>query len=72
MIDLNKQKQEEIKGFLPWLEGAQVEALANKTKIQAYQELELEEMLTNLKNNKRKLPADPARRAFQEDLAAEF
>ena len=75
MIDMNKQKQEETKGFLLWLEdyiGAEVEALTNKTKIRAYYELEFKDLLAVLKKNKRKLGADPARRGFQEDLRQEF
>ena len=75
MVEMNKQKQEEIKGFLLWLEdyiGAEVEALTNKTKIRAYYELEFKDLLAVLKKNKRKLGADPARRAFQEDLRREF
>jgi len=75
MIEMNKQKQEETKGFLLWLEdyiGAEVEALTNKTKIRAYYELEFKDLLALLKKNKRKLGADPARRGFQEDLRREF
>ena len=75
MIEMNKQKQEEIKGFLLWLEdyiGAEVEALTNKTKIRAYYELEFKDLLALLKKNKRKLGADPARRGFQDDLRREF
>jgi hypothetical protein len=37
MLEMNKQKQQEIKGFLGWLEGyigAKVEDLTPKTKIQ--------------------------------------
>jgi len=39
MLEMNKQKQQEIKGFLGWLEGfigAQVENLTPKTKLQSY------------------------------------
>jgi predicted KAP-like P-loop ATPase len=39
MLEMNKQKQQEIKGFLDWLEGfvgARVEDLTPKTKIQSY------------------------------------
>ncbi|MHC1632050.1 MAG: hypothetical protein ACXQT4_07200, partial [Methanotrichaceae archaeon] len=50
----------------------EVEALTNKTKIRAYHELEFKDFLALLKKNKKKLGADPARRAFQEDLRREF
>ena len=41
MLEMNKQKQQEIKGFLGWLEGylgAKVEDLTPKTKLQSYYE----------------------------------
>ena len=44
MLEMNKQKQNEIKGFLGWLEsyvGAKVEDLTPKTKLQGYYEPEL-------------------------------
>jgi len=75
MMDLNKQKHSEIKSFLRWLEeetGAKVDALTNKTKIRAYYELDVSELLAILKKNKRKLSADPAKRKFQDDLRQEF
>jgi len=53
MVEMNKQKQEEIKGFLLWLEdyiGAEVEVLTNKTKIRARYVLDV---LAILKKNKR-------------------
>ena len=39
MLEMNKQKQQEIRGFLVWLEGfmgAKVEDLTPKTKLQSY------------------------------------
>jgi hypothetical protein len=75
MIRMNKEKQEEIRGFLAWLEefgGAKVDGLSNKTKVSAYYEIELFELLGVLKKNKRKLACDPNRRAFSEDLRREF
>ena len=74
MIRMNKENQEEIRGFLAWLEefmGVGVEALSNKTKVFAYYEIEFKELLAILKKNKRKLSADPSRRAFMEDLRRE-
>jgi len=75
MIRMNKEKQEEIRGFLAWLEefgGARVDDLSNKTKVSAYYEIEFSELLGVLKKNKRKLACDPNRRAFGEDLRREF
>ena len=74
-MDLNKQKQSEIESFFRWLEeetGAKVDALTNKTKVRAYYELDVSELLAIIKKNKRKLSADPAKRKFQDDLRQEF
>ncbi len=75
MMEMNKQKQAEMKGFLDWLEeysGARVEDLTNKTKLRAYYELDFSELLTILKKNKRKLGADPTSRLFMGDLRREY
>jgi hypothetical protein len=75
MIQMNKEKQEEIRGFLAWLAefcGARIEDLSNKTKVMAYYEIEFGELLSILKKNKRKLACDPGRRAFSEDLRREY
>jgi hypothetical protein len=72
---MNKDKQEEIKDFLGWLEreiGAKVVELTNKTKVQSYFEGDFEQLLAILKKNKRKLSIDPVRRPFQKDLRREF
>ncbi len=75
MLEMNKQKQQEIKGFLGWLEGfvgAKVEDLTPKTKLQSYYEHDYESFLAVLKKNKKKLAVDPARREPAEALRAEF
>jgi hypothetical protein len=75
MLEMNKQKQQEIKGFLGWLEGeigAKVENMSPKTKVQEYYKLQFDELLAILKKNKRKLAIDPARREPQERLRLEF
>jgi uncharacterized protein (UPF0305 family) len=75
MLEMNKQKQQEIKGFLGWLEGfvgAKVEDLTPKTKLQSYYEHDYEDFLAVLKKNKKKLAVDPARREPGEALRAEF
>ncbi len=58
---MNKEKQEEIRGFLAWLEefmGAKVDGLSNKTKVSAYYEIDFGELLAVLKKNKKKLGVD--------------
>jgi hypothetical protein len=75
MIRMNKEKQEEIRGFLAWLSdftSARVSELTSKTKVFAYYEIEFSELLSVLKKNKRKLACDPGRRAFSEDLRREY
>jgi hypothetical protein len=75
MLEMNKQKQQEIKGFLGWLEGyvgAKVEDLSPKTKIQSYYEHDYDGLLAVLKKNRKKLAIDPARREPGEALRAEF
>ena len=75
MIRMNREKQEEIRGFLAWLSdytGARIDDLSNKTKVSAYYEIEFSELLAVLKKNKKKLAVDPGRRAFGEDLRREY
>ena len=75
MLEMNRRKQEEIKGFLRWLEGhigARVDDLSNKTKVESYFKSDFESLLAVLKKNRRKLSADPARRDFQEVLRREY
>jgi hypothetical protein len=75
MLEMNKQKQQEIKGFLGWLEsyvGAKVEDLTPKTKLQGYYEHDYESFLAVLKKNGKKLAIDPSRREPAEALRAEF
>ncbi len=65
MLETNKQKQQEIKGFLGWLEsylGAKVEDLTPKTKLQGYDEHDYEVLMAVLKKNSKKLAVDPVRR----------
>ena len=75
MLEMNKQKQQEIRGFLGWLEGylgAKVEDLTPKTKVQSYYEHDYESLMAVLKKNRKKLAVDPARREPGETLRAEF
>ena len=75
MLEMNKQKQQEIKGFLGRLEGyveAKVEDLKPKTKIQSYYEHDYEDLLAVLRKNRKLLAIDPARREPGEALRAEY
>ncbi|MGV8174200.1 MAG: hypothetical protein ACP5OU_00685 [Methanothrix sp.] len=75
ILEMNRSKQLEIRGFLGWLEGfvgAKEEDLTPKTKLQGYYEHDYESFLAVLKKNRRKLAVDPARREPGEALRAEF
>jgi len=83
MIEMNKQKQAEVKGLLAWLEreiGTPIDDLTRKTHLRNYlgdhQKREshrpLEEVLDILRRNRRRLAVDPSERAFQERLAREY
>ena len=71
MIEMNKVKSEEIKGFLKWLEreiGAEIDTLSNKTAIKEYHSYNFEQFLEVLKKNKKKISIDPSDRKKQELL----
>jgi type I restriction-modification system DNA methylase subunit len=83
MIELNKQKQTEIKGFLQWLErfiGCSVDTLTNKSKIQNYlgdyyknmPHLSFDELIEVLKKNSKKIKIDPVARKEQQALEKEY
>jgi len=75
MLEMNKEKQKEIRGFLDWLEGylgAKIEDLKPKTRILSYYESDYESLLAVLKKNKKRLAVDPSRREPAELLRAEF
>ena len=75
MLEMNRAKGEEIRGFLHWLEreiGVEIDTLKNKTAIQSYFGLSFEALLEILKRNRRSLVADPSSRSFQESLNREF
>lgn len=75
MIEMNKHKQTEVKGFITWLEraiGAKVDDLNNKTKVKVYHEHDFETLLAVLKQNRRKLTADPDTRTIQDAIEREF
>jgi hypothetical protein len=73
MLEMNKTKQKEIKGFLGWLEsylGAKVEDLTPKTKLHSYYDHDYEGLMAVLRKNGKKLQVDPARR--EPEPRAEF
>lgn len=75
MIEMNKTKNVEIKGFLIWLEreiGVEVENLANKTAIKEYHDNDFNHLLDVLKKNKNKLTIDPSNRNKQELIEKHF
>jgi len=75
MIELNKIKNEEIKGFLEWLEreiGSGIDELTNKTAIKEYHEHDFNYFLEVLKKNKNKISLDPSDRKKQELLEKHF
>ena len=75
MLEMNKEKQEEVKGFLSWLEGeigAKMDELSPKTKLQGYYNLKFNEFHDVLKKNKNKLKIDISRREPTERLKDEF
>lgn len=75
MIEMNKKKNEEIKGFLKWLEreiGTEINILANKTALKEYHEHDFNQLLEVLKKNRNKISIDPSDRKKQEMLEKQF
>jgi hypothetical protein len=83
MIEFNKAKQREVRGFLGWLEretGAPLDSLTGKTALENYigdyqkgeEPASLEQILAVLKKNQNKLNVDISGRDFQECLVKEY
>ena len=75
MIEINKSKNEEIKGFLKWLEreiGTGIDELTNKTAIKEYHDDDFNSLLDVLKKNRNKISVDPSNRRTQELLEKHF
>lgn len=75
MIEINKEKNEEIKSFLEWFEreiGVEIDSLTNKTKLKQYHEFDFDELMGVLKKNKKKIPINLSNRDFQNNLKIEF
>ena len=74
MLEMNKQKQQEIRdplGYSAYV-GAKVEDLTPKTKPRGYYEHDYESFLATLKKNWREQTLDPVRREPGEVLKTEF
>jgi hypothetical protein len=75
MIEMNKEKQAEVKGFLTWLErciGAGIDGLRSKTKLRAYHEHDFETLLDVFRQNRRNLQVNADARDVQETIESEF
>ena len=75
MLEMNKQKQHEIKDFLSWLEGevgTKIDDLSPKTKIQRYYDSDFDDFYAVLKKNKNRLSINPSSREKSELLEDEF
>ena len=75
MIEMNKAKNGEIKGFLKWLKreiGTEIDTLSNKTAIKEYHEHDFDSLLNVLKKNKNRLSVDLSGRKTQELLEKNF
>ncbi|MFZ6016137.1 MAG: Eco57I restriction-modification methylase domain-containing protein [Nitrospirota bacterium] len=76
MIELNRSKNEEIKGFLKWLEreiGCDIDDIIGKTILKDYHECDdIIAIIAVLKRNQPKLFIDPSNRKFQETLEKHF
>ena len=75
MIEMNKAKNEEIKGFLKWLEreiGCNIDDLIGKTVLKDYHEGDIIALLAVLKRNRPKISVDPTNRKIQETLEKHF
>ncbi|MBI5026708.1 MAG: hypothetical protein HZC12_08315 [Nitrospirae bacterium] len=75
MIELNKAKGNETKGFVKWLEreiGAGIDDLSNKTAIKEYHDNDFNHLLYVLRKNRNKMSVDPSSRRTQELLEKHF
>ncbi len=77
MMNMNQEKNIEVKGFLNWLEGeigVPVSELINKTAISTYYMHDFETLAKVIAKNKKKLKEgyDPTRRGPKEKIQAEY
>lgn len=75
MIEMNKQKQNEIQGFLNWLEGyckVKLDTLASRTKLLEYFKHDWSGIKDTLVRNKKKIEFDITRREPLEKIEVEY
>ncbi len=75
MIEMNKRKNEETKGFLIWLEreiGTGIEELNNKTAVMEFHGHSFEHLLEVLKKNRKKLSVNLSDRSKQDLFERHF
>ncbi len=75
MIDMNKEKQKEIKGFREWLEGyigVSLDDLQLKTKLKGYYNDDWEVFKKALEKNNKNIEKDISRREHIEKIKEEF
>lgn len=75
IIEMNKEKNKEVNGFLKWLEheiGRKIDGLIGKTLLKNYHDNDFAAFLAVLKKNKQKLCIDPTNRKVQETLEKYF
>jgi hypothetical protein len=75
MIEMNKKKNNEIRGFIEWFEwelNIDIETLKNKTKLKKYFNLEFNDFLSILKQNQKKISKNLSNRSLQNNLNEEL
>jgi len=76
MIDFNRQKRAGVDEFLQWLEsyaGCKVDELSGKTKVQAFHEHEVDEVVDVLRRNKKRISkVDATTAAFVSKVTSEY
>ncbi|MFX1518520.1 MAG: Eco57I restriction-modification methylase domain-containing protein [Promethearchaeota archaeon] len=74
-MEMNKQKNEEIKAFLRWLEreiGTKIETMTNRAKLIKYCDLNFDEFLGILIKNEKKITTNLSDREVQDRLKKKF
>ena len=75
MIDMSKKKNEEIKGFLKWLEReieTDIENLKNKTTLKEFHNYDFDKFLDVLKENRKNITINLSERETHERLEKTF
>lgn len=75
MTEMNKRENEEIKGFLKWLEReieADIENLKNKTALKEFHNYDFDKFLDVLKENRKNITINLSERETHERLERHF